>query len=312
LAINNLDLEDLIAKEYLLSLTSSSHTGGKNKNNTDLPSCLDLKLDVTADQLTYGKIHASNVSLGLDYKDEKIELKKLDLEFAGGHIHLNGHLLKNDLQKYPGYVYLNANNIVLEDILEAFDNFDQEKFTSLNSSGEISMASHHYFTLARDFSFIRNANLWLGNVMIHKAEFARVEPIEKTLFFVGHKAKDTMMVSELNINLLLAKDKLYFRDVLMNDNIANLELSGYLDLDDNKMDLATEISLTDLFFRSKKERIAETQAGIITLDEDARLFVRLYGPMSDHKIGLMKKNKFEKYQADLHDKISMAEKEYSK
>jgi hypothetical protein len=273
---------------------------------------MELKLEITAEQLVYESINISDLDLVLDYKEEKIELSNLDMTFAEGKIHLDGHLKHGNVKSYPGYLYLNTQNLDIQKVLGAFGNFDQEAFTSTNSRGKISTASHHYFELSKDFGFNRKKNLWLVNTMIHHAEFHQVRPIEKTLFFVGHKAKDTMIVSELNINLILVKDKLYFRDILMNDNIANLKLNGELDLAGRELDISTEISLTDLFFRSKKERIAETQAGIMTLDEDDKLFLRLHGPLDDHKIELVKKRKFEQYQAELFENISIAEKEFKK
>jgi hypothetical protein len=317
LAIDTLSITDLFEKEYMKSLTGDQEKqieeSGKDKRQpVGLPDNIDLSIDVTAEQLIYENFNATDIVIGLDYSVNGIDLEKLDLAFAGGKIHLDGQLKNENSKSYPGYLYLNASDLDMKLILESFDNFDQDKFTASNSSGKISSASHHYFTLGKDLAFIRDANFWLGKINIHHAEFDQVEPIEKTLFFVGHKVKDTMIVSELNINLLLAKDKLYFRDILMNDNIANLKLTGLLDIDDREIDIAAEISMTDLFFRSKKERVAETREGVITLDEDAKIFLKLHGPLSDHKINLMKRRKFELYQVDMLDDISLAEKEYRK
>jgi hypothetical protein len=164
----------------------------------------------------------------------------------------------------------------------------------------------------RDLGIIQDDNFWLGNVVVHHAEFDRVEPLDKTLFFIGHKARDTLIVSELDVNIMLAEDRLFFRDLLMNDNIANLALSGEIDLDAREMDLWAEISLSDLFFRSKSKRIAETQAGIVDLEHDSKLFLQMSGPLSEHHLKLENRKRYEGHAEDLQDKIDRAQKRYKK
>lgn len=309
----DLDIESLSVDELLdYEIVQSLLTGDKKEEGEKpgLPENLDLILDVTADKITYSNAMVSDLSMRAEYGSKAMILENLDLSFAGGMLHLNGNLTRDRHNSYPGYLYLKTDNLDMKNILKSFDDFKQEAFTWQNTSGKISTSSHHYFKLDRDLTFIRDENLWLGNVVIHHAEFDKVEPIEKTLFFVGHKAKDTMIVSELNVNILLVQDMLYFRDLLMNDNIANLAISGEVHVDAYEMDLWAEISLSDLFFRSKSKRVAETKAGIITLDKDAKLFLRLYGPLEDHKLSLVKKKKYEEHLNDLKTEISVAQRNY--
>ncbi len=116
-----------------------------------------------------------------------------------------------------------------------------------------------------------------------------------------------MIVSELDIDVFMFQNKMYFKDVLMNDNIANMEVFGEVDLDKKELDLGLEISLTDLFLRSKKKRRLETQEGVFTLDKDKKLLLRLSGPISDHKLKIMSKRKFNNYREGLLDNIEKAE-----
>ncbi|NTW45000.1 MAG: hypothetical protein HGB14_11365 [Anaerolineaceae bacterium] len=281
-------------------------TNGKKENESGLPDNMDFTLAITAKQLVYENINVSGLSMDLKYSVDGIELKKLDLELADGKMHLEGTLRNIHTGTYPGHIYLKADDIDLQKILKSFDNFDQDDFTWENSSGKISIASHHYFRMDEGLSFIRDRNFWLGNILVHHAEFKQVEPIQNALFFIGHKAKDTMVVSELNLNLLLSKNKIYFRDLLMNNNIANLALSGEIEVDKQEMDLWTAISLTDLFFRSKSQRIAETQEGIITLDTDSKLYLRMNGEFNNHKLDLVNVKNYNQHQDDIVKEITRA------
>jgi hypothetical protein len=211
---------------------------------------------------------------------------------------------------FPGYFYSKVDRIDIQEFFSSFDNFNQDIFTAENSSGKISWTSDYYFGLNENFKLLKDENLWLVNLIVQDAEFDSVGPIEKTLFFVGHKAKDNMIVSELDIDVFMFQNKMYFKDVLMNDNIANMEVFGEVDLDKKELDLGLEISLTDLFLRSKKKRRLETQEGTFTLDKDKKLLLKMSGPISDHKLKMMSKRKFRFYREDLIDNIKEAEIEF--
>ena len=98
----------------------------------------------------------------------------------------------------------------------------------------------------------------------------------------------------------------------MNDNIANLDVFGEINFDDKLMDLGLEVSLTDLFFRSRKERLTETMEGIVKFDKDAKLFVGINGTLSDSKLSLISDKKFNNNRQELQSEIKKAEKEYRK
>ncbi len=314
--IDTLSVSDLMKMDYLAALsgTDGKETGGMGQagKSAGVPDNIDISLQMRGDQISYEDILIQNMDLEMEYSGEGIRLEKLDLGFAEGKVHLNGYLNREKTGDYPGYIYLKTDDLDLRSILDSFGNFNQDAFTNENSTGKISTASHHYFTMDRDLGIIQDDNFWLGNVVVHHAEFDRVEPLDKTLFFIGHKARDTLIVSELDVNIMLAEDRLFFRDLLMNDNIANLALSGEIDLDAREMDLWAEISLSDLFFRSKSKRIAETQAGIVDLEHDSKLFLQMSGPLSEHHLKLENRKRYEGHAEDLQDKIDRAQKRYKK
>jgi len=280
------------------------------KNPAGLPENMDLDLDVKAGLLSYRNASISDLDLVINYSVEKIDLDHLNFSFAGGTVNVNGNVMKNATGTFPGYLYSKADSIDISDVFRSFGNFNQDKFTADNSTGGVSWASHYYFELGRDLTLSRAENLLILNTNIHDAEFDQVEPIEKTLFFVGHKSKEKMIISNLNINSFMYGDKMYFMDVLMNDNIANLDVFGEVDLGEKTMDMDLEISLSDLFFRTKAKRIAQTQEGEVNLEKDSKLFLNLSGPLSDHKLKLTNKRNFNRSRKDLMDQIKEAEKAF--
>ncbi|MCK5079585.1 MAG: hypothetical protein KAR09_06550, partial [Bacteroidales bacterium] len=289
LSIDSLDVDDYLALEVfgIPDLRKKETQESSKSNQHDLPDNLKLKVNMRAGYIAYKNAAVEEVKLSCDYDTPKIELEELNFKFAGGNIEVHGYMDHGQPGSFPGYFYSKVDSIDIQGFFTSFDNFSQDVFTAENSSGKISWESHYYFEFDKSFKLLNDENLWWINAAIHNAEFVQVEPIEKTLFFVGHKAKDNMIVSELDIHAFMIRNKIFFKDVLMNDNIANLDVFGEVDLNTKELDLGLEISLTDLFLRSKKKRRLETQEGVITLDKDKKLLLKLSGPISDHKLKMM-------------------------
>ncbi|MCD4682289.1 MAG: AsmA family protein [Bacteroidales bacterium] len=325
LLIDSLDIDKLLKMKALgipAQKFKSQEPATSNKKNPllGLPDNINLKLNTSAKYISYKNAIVEDLILQITSNNEKLDLEKLDYKFAGGKMNIHGQLtmpnssdhLKWSDEYAKGYLYSKADSIDIQKFFISFDNFGQNVFTADNSSGKISWASHYYFDLDEDYKLKKDDDLWLINAIVYHAEFDKVEPIEKTLFFIGHKAKDNMIVSKLDVNAFMFGNKIYFSDVLMNDNIANLDVFGEVDLNEKELDLGLEISLSDLFFRSKKERLAETQEGIVNLDKDAKLFLRMTGSFSDHKLKMISKRKFNKNREYLLDDIKTAEGEFRK
>ena len=273
LSIDSLELDRFLELQaFGIPGSGNSRSAKENSQNEKtlpgLPQNIDLNLNVDAGYLSYKNATVTNLDMEIDYRDKRIDLDHLKFGFAGGTTDVHGYILKDQPDSYPGYLYSKVDSIEISGFFQSFDNFNQNVFTSQNSSGKISWASHYYFEMNKDLSLDEDGNLIILNTRISDAEFNQVEPIVKTLFFVGHKSKDKMIVKDLNVNAFLFKNKIYFTDVLMNDNIANLDVYGEVDLGENKLDVGIEISLSDLFFRSKKTRMLQTEAGEIDIEND--------------------------------------------
>ena len=324
LSIDSLALDKLL-KMKAFGIPDQAYRKNKavnsNKKNRflTLPDNINITLNTTASYLSYKNANINNLKFLIDYNDKNIALRELNYQFADGIMKIHGQLTRPDSRDHSGrsddnnshgYLYSKADSIDIQKFFGSFNNFGQDVFTAENSSGKISWASHYYFKLDNQFKLVSDDNLWLVNAIIHSAEFDQVAPIEKTLFFVGHKSKDKMIVSELDINAFMFGSKVYFSDVLMNDNIANLDVFGEVDTDKKEMDLGIEISLSDLFFRSKKKKLVETQEGIVNLDPDDKLFLRMSGTFTDHKLKLISKKKFNNNRNSLMKNIKTAEREF--
>ena len=313
LSIDTLDIEHLLNMEAFSGAFKPEKFPSKNSDNSPgFPKNINFNFNAKATHLVYQKAYAENIDLSLNYTEKLIELEKLNFTFANGSAYAKGHIQNDLTNSYPGYLYSKIDSIDIANLFTLFNNFKQDVFTNENSSGKISWASHSYFELDKTLIPLKDKNLWLLSFIVHQAELVQVAPIENALFFVGHKSKDKMVINRLNANAFMFQNKMYFTDVLMNDNIANLDLFGEVDLENKTMDLGLEISLSDLFFRSKKNRLVQTKEGVVNLEKDAKIFLNINGPLSDHKLSMSSKRKFNNDRKDIMDEIKKAEKDFQK
>ena len=244
--------------------------------------------------------------------EKRADLNKFTFKFAKGTGDINAFVLNTGQEFYPCYISSKFDNFDIHEILASFDNFDQDAFTPENTTGLISLKSSHHLSLNSDFTTNINDNLWAVDLLVHDALLEDVKPIQNALFFIGHKQKSNMVIKDLEIKAFMYEDKLLFSELLMNDNIANVEIFGLYSLNDSIMNFGSKISLSDIFFRSKKERNVETREGIVLLEQDSKLMLHFFGSLSDHKIRLFNRRKMKKFEKKLTKEIKRANNAYEK
>jgi hypothetical protein len=318
LNIDTLSIDQLLVMEALKRTNprqekESTKVGRSGSGLADIPQNADLSLKINARQLSYHKALLSNYSLHFIHSGEKSELRKLNFNFGSGTVDMHGFLQYNARGNiYPGYLNTQISNLDINELLRSFDSFNQEIITPENTSGLVSLNSTYYFELFPNFKPNPDKNLVMVDMLVHDAQLKHIQPVEKALFFIGHKAKSNMIISDLEIKAVYFKNNLFFSELIMNDNIANLEVFGLYSTKDASMDLGSRISLTDLFFRSKDERIVETLEGKINLDKDSKIFLRMQGYLPEHKLKLSTKRKIENYRQQLEGEIRKANKAFER
>jgi hypothetical protein len=301
------------AKKNKLLISENSYEKQKSDNSkSSFPHNVKFKLDIEANQVSYKNAYFNDLSIDFDLNEERADLNKFTFKFAKGTGDISAFALNTGQEFYPCYISSKFDNFDIHEILASFDNFGQDEFTPENTTGLISFKSSHHFSLNSNFKTNLDDNLWAIDLLVHDALLEDVEPIQNALFFIGHKQKSNMIIKDLEIKAFMFEDKLLFSELLMNDNIANLEIFGMYSLNDSIMDFGSKISLSDIFFRSKKERNVETREGVVPLEQDSKLMLHFFGSLSDHKIKLFNRRKMNQFEKKLAKEIKRANNAYEK
>jgi hypothetical protein len=127
---------------------------------------------------------------------------------------------------------------------------------------------------------------------------------------VGHEAKESIHIHDAVFNLYYYKNWVILKDLKVNNNISNFDLFGSYYQLDSSLDLHMEISLTDLFFRSVKKRMLQTDEGIFNLEKDLDLFLQLHGTTEHQKFNIRNKRKHNKARKDQIRFIRQVEEDF--
>jgi hypothetical protein len=314
LNIDTISIEKFLAMDVFKQ--PGNNTGppsATNKNLSDqIPFSENFSYDisVTANKLTYKAAMVNDMTLLVKKNRNKTELHKLAFSTDSGTVNIDGFFTTNRQGSAPGFLQARIEEMDISRAMSSLHNLNQDIVTSEQIKGTLSCKANMYFELQPDLKLSPGKNICMLDIDIHNAELNQVKPVQNMLFFVGHKAKDKMIIKDLKASAFFYNDNFYFSNLIMNDNIANLKISGQYALPESKIDLGAYISLSDLLFSSKEKRIVETQEGKFTLDDDMQLYLRMQGMLPDHKLSLSSKKKMKNFENDLTQQISWARKEF--
>ena len=139
---NKLNLNDFLS--YLTFKPATKVVKKKSKsgfsqtvtNFTSLLETANINLILNAKQFIYNKFKADNLVANLDMDDNKINLKKIKLQNAGGTIAIQG-LFRNEASSNPFSFTAQLKNLNVSQLFAGFNNFGLQSPTDKNLAGTI-------------------------------------------------------------------------------------------------------------------------------------------------------------------------------
>jgi hypothetical protein len=102
----------------------------------DLVNQANFRLEVKADAMEYQRFKANNVKASLSLLNENWILNNISLQHAGGLMTVNGALIEKSNSVYGASLNVTMQNMDVNKVMYAFDNFGQEGITAENLRGE--------------------------------------------------------------------------------------------------------------------------------------------------------------------------------
>ncbi|MGK2863181.1 MAG: hypothetical protein ACSLE0_14720, partial [Chitinophagaceae bacterium] len=215
------------------------------------------KLTIVADQLTYKKFKASKVNATVEMIQNKVLLREVKLQHAGGGVRLKGELVNNNQSNFFD-LDCDIDNVAIPQLFNAFDNFGQDAITGSNMKGiltaKIIMAGH-----LTDKALIQE-NTLEGHVdfKVEKGELNRFEPVMK-IAETAFKNRDFSQIQfgDLTSQMDIHGSAIHMHKMEIRSNVVVLFTEGIYDTRKGT-DMSIQVPLSNL---SKEENASLENTG---------------------------------------------------
>ncbi|WP_207533400.1 AsmA-like C-terminal region-containing protein [Desertivirga arenae] len=143
----NISSPQINLKEFLAFLAARKQIKGKYRKNKigrlfrQLNNVLDeasVHLELKSDKLLYKRFAATNTHANLNLNQNGIIIRDVSLEHAGGKLNISGSIDQKAVRINPIAVVSRLQNVDIQHLFYAFENFGQQSITSKNIKGKFS------------------------------------------------------------------------------------------------------------------------------------------------------------------------------
>ncbi len=249
---------------------------------SDILKNINARLSFKVDNLNINKLHAQDCFLKARIFNSTLFFDCLSLKTCGGKLTLEGFFETLDLYsvfKGKGKI----TRMYINEVLESFNNFDQQFITAKNIRGEL--YSNFDFNL-KFFglkimwnTLISNIELYFKNALLYN--FAPLLYLKK--YFSEDMLKKIYFEQTIKNVLHIEKSKIHISNILLKSSIMDVMISGWHSFDNN-IDYKFVLPLKGNFTIDKKKKNKKKSSATL------KAFVTLKGPANNPKVRFNIKN----------------------
>lgn len=251
---------------------AKSKLGSTAQNIDEIVNQANFRLGVKADELIYKRFKATNVKASLALVNENWILNTVSLQHAGGSMAISGNLIAKNSKYYQSSVNVNMQNVDVNKVMYAFDDFGQKGITYENLRGKLTSSADIKMDIDRnlqgtpqDINGIVNFSLKNG-ALLH---YTPLESIQKVAFKKRNFSE--IYFAELKDRLDIKNKEINLNRMEIQSTVLTLYISGIYSLQGNNTDIGIQIPLSNLKRRdddyTPENKGADSKAG-------ASIFVR--------------------------------------
>jgi hypothetical protein len=288
---DNIELEDFIFKPTATSKSDAS---------ISLSSAIQLKINLNAKQLSFGKFKASNINGGVFVKDQKVAVQNLSLTSNDGQIELNALAdATGEFIKVSGHSELK--NINVQKLFYQLNNFGQNTIQDQNLKG--------YITSTVDFSanWDKQLNIDLSSVkstadiLIERGELINLKSLESLAKYIDVNELKQIKFSSMQVHLDIANQLITIPKTSIKSSALNLELWGTHSFN-NQIDYHIQLLISELLAKKpRRNKELDEELALVENDPENRrsVFIVMSGSIDNPTIKYDKKGAKEKIKEDI-------------
>ena len=240
---------------YLLKPTSKV-TGTRNASKPKLDklsSSIDdvlakgiLNVNLKTPNLIFKKFEASNFTANVTLVDNRYLINNVSMDHAGGYINLKGSLVNNKENYHPAKINASLDNVDVNKIFSAFNNFGQNGISAENIEGKLTAAVNADFVLNDEGQVYPNSVESFVNFSLKNGALNNFEPVKKIQSFIfKNRDFDSIRFAELKDSLKIKNREIKINRMEIQSNVLSIYVEGVYSTKGNT-DMSIQIPLSNL------------------------------------------------------------------
>jgi hypothetical protein len=232
-----------------------SKLGSTAQNIDEIVNQANFKLNVKADELTFKKFKATNVKASIGLVNENWILNTVSLQHAGGAMAISGDLIVKNSKHYRSNIRVNMNNVDVNKVMYAFNDFGQNGISHENLRGKLSTSIVISMDIDRDLQGApKDLNGYI-DFSLKKGALINYEPMEK----IQQVAFKNRNFSEIYFAELKDRFEIKNKEIILNrmeiqSTVLTLFVEGIYSLSGTNTDIGIQIPLSNLKKRDEYYR----------------------------------------------------------
>jgi len=205
---------------------------------------LDLVLQANAVHLKH--FTASNVQARIAFENNDMDIQKVSLQHAGGSVTMDAKVHQTSSNYNTATANLNLDNINIEKLFYAFDDFGMQSLNSTNLRGVLNTTANLKLGIDEKGNLINNSMLGNLQFSLKKGALVGFKPLEDIQKFI-FKNRDFSHIefAELKDNLQLKGEEVYIPRMEIESNVLTLFVEGIYSFGNNT-DISIQVPLSNL------------------------------------------------------------------
>lgn len=256
-----------LLKKRIIAERKKSSKGSLESVSNNLDEVVNqanFRLNIKADELIYKRFTATNVKASIGLVNENWLLNNVSLQHGGGSMVISGELQEKNNDYYESSIKLNMQNVDINKVMYAFNNFGQNGIESENLRGKISSQADIKMDIDRNLETPSNINGYV-DFSLKKGALLHYEPLQKLQNVVFKKRNfDEIYFAELKDRFDIQNRDIKINRMEIQSTALTLFIEGVYSLQGNT-DISVQVPLSNLKKRDADYKLenkgADSKAG---------------------------------------------------
>ena len=268
------------------------------------PKDMDMQLKFEADTFVWQNIHARQASGIFILRNAVLSFQHTRFKAMGGQVVMDLSINGMSPKLHPVFCRGHLNNIDINQLFTAFDDFDQKVITNKNIKGRLRADFVFNSNFDKNWEIDSKSIVLESNVIIRNGELNDIKELDALSKYTRIDDFSHIKFSTIENTIQIKDRKLLIPDMLIKSNKLDIDLAGTHDFD-NVYDYHIGVLMSDVMAKKAKEK-SNNEFGEVESDGygKTKLFFHIYGKGDDMHVKYDRKSLAKKLKKDMKDEGS--------